>query len=742
MKARSGAVIACVVVLACETSARADDTTDIQSLLNEHVIVTASSTAQSASSAPALSTTITSEDIRQYGFRSIAEAIDFMSLGVMTGDSSGKPDIGSRGVMFENDGGKHFLLLINGHATNDPLYGAARFDQGVGVPIDLVDHIEVVVGPGSVLYGSNAMEGVINVITKSASDYTGAHVLADTEPGRSFRVGAGTGFTFKLLGAPSELTGGVEYYDRYGPSLSFPQQKFDFPPPAAPYHFGTGPTDVWGGTVDQANFVQAPSGQVRLRSGDFEVNLYANAYRSGIPYSTNSLNVEFNDGQSSELDRALRLDIRHEATISTLAQLTSRVYADSYDYQRRVDADGYLSCLDGNVMFCQLYDAGVARWAGIEERMTLNWLHDQSLVSTLGVDGRERWIGAKEDKVDLGTGLLLGPSSRVDASGAIISPYVQQAYNPATWLDMNGGARLDIDSRFSPVLSPRGAIAVRPLRDTTLKVIYSQAFRTPTWSETSFANYEVAPSPDVQPETVRSVEASIEQRFGTQRLLFGVFRTWWSNLIESGPIAAAELRRLQAAGLEPVVVQAINQSTNVASVDNYGWNGAWEGSGLEHRLRYGTNVTGAFTRLDQGGVSAPPVAAPQIFGNAHVSYSFGRHLPTAALAVYGMGARPADRTAPSGALLPAATPLADLRAALTGRLPLRGLGYSLTADYLTASHGPYTAGPTFGPATPLLFGSAVAFPSPGFAPIDQFRVMVGLRLDLWAGHSGEAGETQ
>src|SRR4029077_1237339 len=148
------------------------------------------------SAAPALSTTITAEDLKLFGIRTVAEAIDFLSLGVVASDPLRTPDVGARGVLFANDDGKHFLLLVNGHAMNDPLYGAARFDEGMGVPIDLVDHIEVIVGPGSVLYGSNAMMGVINVITRGGSDYRGRHATAEYEPGRSVRASAGTGFTF------------------------------------------------------------------------------------------------------------------------------------------------------------------------------------------------------------------------------------------------------------------------------------------------------------------------------------------------------------------------------------------------------------------------------------------------------------------------------------------------------------------------------------------------------------------
>jgi outer membrane receptor for ferrienterochelin and colicins len=741
MKVRSIPLVGCILTLA--TPARADDASDIQALLSEHVVVTASSTAQTASSAPALSTTLTADDIQTFGFRSIAEAINFLSLGVVTTDPLRTPDIGSRGVLLENDNGKHFLLMINGHAINDPLYGAARFDQGAGVPIDLVDHIEIVVGPGSVLYGSDAMMGVINVVTKNAADYSGVHVVADNELGRSYRLGAGAGFTFKLFGAPSEVTAGIEYYDRYGPSLSFPIQQFGFSGTSfANQSFGQGlAPGVWGGTVHNAYFTQAPMAQLRLRTGDFEVNLFANTYRRGIPYDpADGTLVWFDDPNSGELDRAVRADVRHHAAIGAIAQLTSRLYGDAFDYQRRLDASQVAACYMN--VACQRYDAGQARWVGIEERVALNWLQDQSLVTTLGVDARERQVEAKEDFVNLSTGRAILPTrGLLNANAPVISPYGQQTYAPAPWLDFNAGARLDVDTRFSPVLSPRGAVAVRPFEGDTVKLIYSQAFRAPTWSETSITDYEVAPTPNLQPETVRSVEASVEQRLGTQRVLFGVFRTWWDNLIESGLIAPNELTQLENAGVLNFAVNNIIQYTNVARIDNYGWNGGWDGSSLRNRLRYGVNATGAFTRLVQGGVSTIPPIAPQIFGNARISYAAGGYWPTATCAIFAMGSRPADRTTSSGGMLPDAPASADLRAVLTGRVPLvRGLAYVLAADYVTASHGPYTTGPALAANIPALMAEGATFPSPGFAPIDQKRVMLGLRFDFGTGRSSDAGE--
>jgi outer membrane receptor protein involved in Fe transport len=731
-----------LAALAGASEASADDKADIESILNEQVVSTASTTAQRASVAPSLSTTITSEDIQALGIRTLAEAINFLSVGVITTDPLRTPDIGSRGVLFPNDDGKHFLLLVNGHAINDPLYGAARFDEGAGVPIDLIDRLEIVVGPGSVLYGSNAMMGVVNVITKSAASYEGGHLLGDFEVGRSYRLGAGLGARFRLFGADSEITAAFEYYGGYGPTYTFPLVS------TASYggalfgnvSWGQGlPRATWGGPLHSAIFAQAPSALVRLRSGDFEVNLSGNLYRRGIPYSSSYFEVQFDDPSSYELDRSLRLDIKHSTSLSAVAQLSSRAYADSFDYQRRLDQSGLGGCLS-SLPVCEYYDAGVAQWAGLEERLGLNWLRDHSLVTTVGIDGRIRWVGTKEDQIDPSTGRAIGATEgRINSMGSVVSPYAEQTYSPTSWLDFNAGARLDIDNRYSPVLSPRGAVAIRPLEKTTLKVVYSQAFRSPGLAETSTVDYKVFSAPGLQPETVRSLEASIEQRFGSQRVLFGVFRSWWENLIEATPVTGAELASLQAQHLVPAFLWSLVQNKNIASVENYGWNGAWDGTLADRRLRFGASVTGAFTRLEQGGQTTVPVVAPQVFGNARVGYVLGERLPTASLALYWMGPRTADRTTVSGATLPEAPALADVRASLVGRVPgIHAVGYSLTADYISAASGPYMAGPDFNVFQAFTgFGAA---PAAAYVPIDQFRVMAGLRLDFLDNASAGKGE--
>jgi outer membrane receptor protein involved in Fe transport len=100
----------------------------------------------------------------------------------------------------------------------------------------MIDHIEVILGPGSVLYGAQAMLGVINVVTKRAKDFTGARVVAEGEAslapnkpggppapsfpgglGTGYRLGAGYGREFSLGGKPCELTLGREKNAKHGP---------------------------------------------------------------------------------------------------------------------------------------------------------------------------------------------------------------------------------------------------------------------------------------------------------------------------------------------------------------------------------------------------------------------------------------------------------------------------------------------------------------------------------------------
>lgn len=731
---RATSLLLSVASLLLAAQARADDLSDIEGLLDQSVVTTASKSAETGSTAPAISTTITAEDLRRYGIHSLDEAIDFLSLGVVTSNPLKAVDIGARGIILPNDSGNHFLLLVNGHQLNEPLYGGARFERGLGVPFEMIDHIEVVLGPGSVLYGSNAMFGVINVITKQAKDWSGLHAVGESEIGKSYRVGAGAGTEFDLLNRPASLTLGVEYYTHDGPALTYDFMYMGVDPASRkPYQFSrNGPADgYWGGVARNGYYTRVPAGLLRVSWGDFELNVHAKAYKRAVPYRSRFMSnfLDFDDPDSYELDRHLWVDLTHRARLSSIVQVTTRLYADTWDYQAYRNASEATLCLgagDSTVATCTFYVPQFSRWAGAEVRSAFDWLKNERLVTTIGVDERLRSVGGKGDAVDFSSRRPLTSSSGIlDRQDQVLGVYVQQTLWPAKWLSFNGGARIDSESRFRGVVSPRFAAAASPWRGGTLKGAYAEAFRSPSIIETDLESPVQAKAEPLSPERVRSLDVSVEQRVGTQRVLVGVFRSWWSDLVEQHVLSFEEQQDAVRAGKVPLYNSfGAAQYRNVSSIDNYGVNGAFEGTAGE--LRYGLTVTGAVTALAQADgrtVDELPVA-PALFGNARVAYKLPGQLPTVAVAGHYLARRPADRAYDGlWARTPYAPQQLELRGTISGDVPLLpGASYRASVNWLVADRGAYVVGP--------VQMSDEYNSMPQLVPLDTLRVTLGLQWDL------------
>ena len=121
--------------------------------------------------APSAIQVITAEEIRRSGASSLPEALRLASnLQVAQVDSS-RWAISARG--FNATTANKLLVLIDGRSVYTPLFSGVFWDVQ-NVMLEDIDRIEVISGPGATLWGANAVNGVINVITKSARDTQGA----------------------------------------------------------------------------------------------------------------------------------------------------------------------------------------------------------------------------------------------------------------------------------------------------------------------------------------------------------------------------------------------------------------------------------------------------------------------------------------------------------------------------------------------------------------------------------------
>lgn len=125
--------------------------------------------------APAAVTVITNEEIRRSGATSIPEALRLADNLQVAQKNSHDWGISARG--FNTDLANKMLVMIDGRTVYTPLYSGVFWDRQDYLLED-IDRIEVISGPGSTLWGANAVNGVINIITKSTKDTQGLYVEA------------------------------------------------------------------------------------------------------------------------------------------------------------------------------------------------------------------------------------------------------------------------------------------------------------------------------------------------------------------------------------------------------------------------------------------------------------------------------------------------------------------------------------------------------------------------------------
>jgi outer membrane receptor for ferrienterochelin and colicins len=737
-------------VLLAGSAALAEETRDLDELLSESIVSTPSKNSETATTAPATSSILTAEDLRSYGIRSLDEAINFLALGMVTSAPLHAVEIGARGVLLTGDYGNHVLVLLDNHPLNEPWNGSAYFDRGLGVPFELIDHIEVILGPGSVLYGSQAMLGVIHVVTKRAADRPGVSLVLEADLGlptrRSgaliapslsssylerlgpgYRLGAALAREFRAWGEPGAISVGLEYYRQDGPGLELGPQAYGADASTGePKNFGPNSLPgTWGGLTRRSYNSEIPAAYARLYWGDWTVSARGAMYRRATPYLGSNVNVtgDFDVSENREIDRWLNLELGYRRTLTRVVDVSVRSYADLYSYHWTNGSSAAEDCFGDAPLGCTQYLVGTGDVLGTDAQLHFTWLPDLRFYTLIGTDSKMRFIASDYDVVDRATNSPLGVQNDNRRADGAISVYAQHSLSPTSWLDLNIGARFDYDERSGSALSPRSALGITPWEGGRLKLIHSEAFRAPSAYELGYADYTTQIQPErLDAETVRSIEASIEHRVGGSRILFGVFRSWWADMIAYTTIDPAALAAAQAAGaLDPNIEEA-TVYTNIARIDNYGFNGSFEGSSLQRRLRFGLNVTSAFSREDPRDGSEPQrqTVGPSLFGNARVSYELRDPLPTLALAAQYQRRRLADRALDGGfASMPSAPPHLELKLTASGELPsVPGLSYRIGANYAFSKVSPYVIGP-------LQYAVDETTPYE-LAPLRRFQVFVGM----------------
>ena len=187
------------VAAAVESSGQLPDDTTLARLANMSLeelmnteVVSVVGRPRARMATPAALTVLSAEDIRRSGHRNLAEALRMVPGMYVARLNAASWIVGSRGLTGSVLTSTRYLVLIDGRLVYDPMLSSTYWDTA-DVPLADIDRIEVVRGPGATLWGVNAMNGVINIITKRAAATQGA-----------------------LLQAGAGSTGDADLYLRYG----------------------------------------------------------------------------------------------------------------------------------------------------------------------------------------------------------------------------------------------------------------------------------------------------------------------------------------------------------------------------------------------------------------------------------------------------------------------------------------------------------------------------------------------
>jgi len=161
----------------------------VEQLMNESVTSVAKRKTK-LNESPAAVAVITQEDIRRLGITSIPDALRLVPGVDVAQINSHEWSVSVRG--FVNEFANKLLVLVDGRSIYDNGFGGVLW-YAQDLPIEDIDRIEVIRGPGASLWGANAVNGVINIITKSAKDTQGALVSVEggtlDQPSTTIRYG-------------------------------------------------------------------------------------------------------------------------------------------------------------------------------------------------------------------------------------------------------------------------------------------------------------------------------------------------------------------------------------------------------------------------------------------------------------------------------------------------------------------------------------------------------------------------
>lgn len=491
-----------LAILALTAFLGADDTDEqsskkVQSVINHEISVTANKIETPARETASSVTIISREELEQSRSASVLAAIkDVLGLSITQNGPSG----GASSVMIRGANSEHTLILLDGMELNDPI-SPSRSSDLAHLTIESIERIEILRGPQSLLYGSDALGGVINIITRRGTGKprlqlsTMAGSLGTAE-GTVQAGGGGKSFHFSL---------GTTYHRSSGFSA------------AGKDYAGNSENDGYRNLSLTGNMGYLPAHNLELDLTFRYLNSRAEIDNFGGPYGDDPNNIQ----------NARSLMIKGQARASFLNRRWEQILSLSLVSSHR-DMNNPSDSIHPFDSEAGQYDSRLLK---------LDWQHNLYLHDTntlmLGLEYQK-----EQGESEYISESLWGPFSSLfpQKSAGTVGFFIQDQVRLSGRFSATAGVRMDHFKSFGAVLTYRIAPALFfPETDTKIKASYGTGFKAPSLYQMYAPGTFWGPigNTALLPEKSKGWDAGMEQLFfnGRVHLGFTFFHNDFENLI-------------------------------------------------------------------------------------------------------------------------------------------------------------------------------------------------------------------
>lgn len=491
-------------------------------------VAAASRSLERIEDAPASVSIVSAAEIEAFRFPTIAEALRGQRGFALTSDSI-YTNASVRGIGQPNDYNNRLLILSDGATLNENILYQAFIGYDGRVDLGDIDRVEVVRGAGSVLYGTGAVSGVVNLVPTPHDRPTSVRFDVSLVDGNVARGRAG----FHLrLSDDAGLRGAVAVARSDGRDVVL---SFDANGDGRPER----------NVAHGADRFDAITGTLRTWLGPLVIQAFYTARDISIP--TGSFSTIFDRPENSYDDHRGLLEARFEPRLSDEVELRTRVYANyvyfHLDYLYAAEDEATASRFEQP--YQETYEG---LWVGGEARLVLR--PSRELRISGGGEAAHHPLASMEARQRE----LNGSSRNILGSRnpySTVAGYLLADWDPVRELRVSAGARVDgwllpapAESFYS--INPRLAVILRASPSDTIKLMAGRAFRAPSLYELYYNDGGVTTLPSsccgaaLRPETLYTTEIEYTHRFDDDwSVLLSAYGQYGDDFIDNVRVPAA-----------------------------------------------------------------------------------------------------------------------------------------------------------------------------------------------------------